>query len=196
MALIGEYLQLMIVIKQLSKRLTKQLVCVLLMPVTITLISKFAFAENINIKVTEIDRAETITVDNKSFNTPLVTEVAIESAIKSVTEQSSWVLTADQWEIARNGESILSLSVLNNLVNTWLSEVKSLQGNAQKRAQKSTQPHKNEIIEIQYPGGEEGEFWVQELVDWLVALGVPSRFMLLTPGSVADDEIKFQLNRR
>ena len=175
------------IIKQKSKRLTKQVICVLLMPITITLVSEFAFAENINIKATEVDRAETTKVDNKSFNASLV--------IKLAAEQSSWVLTADQWEIARSGESILSLVVLNDLVNTWLSEVKSLQGDAQKKAQKSTQPHKNEIIEIQYPGGEEGEFWVQELVDWLVALGVPSRFMLLTPGSTAD-EIKFHLNRR
>ena len=169
--------------KQKSKRLTKQVICVLLMPVTIILVSEFAFAENINMKATEVDRAEVTKVDNKSFNVSLVTKLA--------AEQSFWILTADQWEIARNGESILSLAVLNDLVNTWLSEVKSLQGDAQK----STQPHKNEIIEIQYPGGEEGEFWVQELVDWLVALGVPSRFMLLTPGSTAD-EIKFHLNRR
>jgi len=168
--------------KQKSKHLTKQVICVLLMPVTITWVSEFAFAENINIKAAEIDRAETIRVDNKNFNASLATELAIE--------QSSWILTADQWEITRNGESILSLAVLNDLVNTWLSDVKDLQGNTQK----STQPHKNEIIEIQYPGGEEGEFWVQELVDWLVALGVPSRFMLLTPGSTAD-EIKFHLNR-
>jgi hypothetical protein len=173
--------------KQKFNRLTKQVICVLLMPVTITLVSEFAFAENINIKATEVDRAETTKVDNKSLNASLVTKLA--------AEQSSWVLTADQWEIARNGESILSLVVLNDLVNTWLSEVESLQSDAQKRAQKSTQSHKNEIIEIQYPGGEEGEFWVQELVDWLVALGLPSRFMLLTPGSVAD-EIKFHLNRR
>ena len=184
MSLIRENLELMIT-KQKFNRLTKQVICVLLMPVTIVLVSEFAFAENI--KATKVDRAEIIKVDNKSFNTSLVTKLA--------AEQSSWVLTADQWEIARNGESILSLAVLNHLMNAWLSEVTSLQGDAQKRSQKSTQPHKNEIIEIQYPGGEEGEFWVQELVDWLVALGVPSRFMLLTPGSTAD-EIKFHLNRR
>ncbi len=168
--------------KQKFKRLTKQVICVLLMPVTITLVSEFAFAENIDMKATEIGRVETIKIDNRSFNASLVTELA--------AEKLSWVLTADQWEIARNGESILSLTVLNDLVNTWLSEERSLQSNTQK----NTLPYKNEIIEIQYPGGEEGEFWVQELVDWLVALGLPSRFMLLTPGSAAD-EIKFHLNR-
>jgi hypothetical protein len=62
--------------------------------------------------------------------------------------------------------------------------------------QKDTQTNINAIIDVQYPNGEEGEFWVQELTDWLVALGIPSRFISLTPVSESDDEIKFQLNRR
>jgi ABC-type transport system substrate-binding protein len=98
---------------------------------------------------------------------------------------SSWVLTADQWEIARSGESLLSLTVLNNVVSEWLFSVQGLQ--------KDTQTNINAIIDVQYPNGEEGEFWVQELTDWLVALGIPSRFISLTPVSESDDEIKFQL---
>jgi len=166
-------------IKQKSRRLAKLLICVLLMPVTIILASELDLANNMNVKATEVDSAETTTVVNKS----LYTSLAIEPL--------SWVLTADQWEIARNGESILSLAVLNDLVNTWLFEVKNIGKNTPPRKNEI----KNQIIDIQYPGGEEGEFWVQELVDWLVALGVPSRFMSVTPGSAAD-EITFHLNRR
>lgn len=84
------------------------------------------------------------------------------------------VLYAEQWEIVRSGESVLSLPVLNKMVNAWL-------GDRQKK------------IEIQYPGGEEGEFWVQELTDWLVSLGIPSGQMVITPGSGADDVINFTL---
>ena len=83
-------------------------------------------------------------------------------------------LRAEQWDFARNGESILSLPALHQLVNAWL----------QSRERK---------IEIQYPGGEEGEFWVQELADWLVALGIPSENMVLVAGSGVDDVIRFEL---
>ncbi len=86
------------------------------------------------------------------------------------------VLYAEQWELTRSGESVLSLPVLNSLVNTWLKD-------------------KQKKIEIQYPGGEEGEFWVQQLADWLVALGIPSDQMIIVPGSGADDMIRFDLVR-
>ena len=83
-------------------------------------------------------------------------------------------LYAEQWEIARSGESILSLPVLNKIINAWL-------GDRQKK------------IEIQYPGGEEGEFWVHELTDWLVSLGIPSDHIVIVHGSGADDVINFAL---
>jgi hypothetical protein len=85
-----------------------------------------------------------------------------------------WALHAEQWELARSGETILSLPVLKQLLTAWLSE-------------------KQKTIEIQYPGGEDGEFWVQELTDWLVALGIPSKNMVITAGSGADDVIKFNI---
>ncbi len=127
--------------------------------------------------VNKAESIESIDKDNRSH------DALFEGRIPA--EPLSWVLTADQWEIARNGESILSHVILNDVVRTWLPSVKNLQNN--------TKPHKNEIIEIQHPGGEEGEVWVQELTDWLVALGIPSRFMSVIPGSIADDEIRFQL---
>ena len=52
---------------------------------------------------------------------------------------------------------------------------------------------KQKKIEIHYPGGEDGEFWVQELTDWLVSLGIPSKYMVISPGSGADDVIKFNI---
>jgi hypothetical protein len=86
----------------------------------------------------------------------------------------AWLLHAEQWELARSGESILSLPVLKQLVNTWLQD-------------------KNKKIEIQYPGGEEGEFWVQVLSDWMVSLGIPSNHMVLVASSGSADVIKFDL---
>ena len=90
---------------------------------------------------------------------------------------AGWVLHAEQWELARSGETIMSLPVLKDLINAWLSD-------------------KQKIIETQYPGGEDGEFWVHELTDWLVSLGIPSNYMVTTPGSGADDVIKFNIIKK
>jgi len=89
-------------------------------------------------------------------------------------ESQAWMLTAEQWEFARSGESLMSLPVLRDVINRWLED-------------------RQKLIEIQYPGGEEGEFWVQELSDWLVSLGVPSDRMIIVPGSGSGDMIKFDL---
>ena len=92
-------------------------------------------------------------------------------------EATAWKLHAEQWELARSGETILSLPALKQVVGAWLSD-------------------KQKVIEIQYPGGEDGEFWVQELTDWLVSLGIPSDNMVTTPGSGADDVIKFKIIKK
>lgn len=84
------------------------------------------------------------------------------------------VLRADQWETARTGDYVLSLSAVNDTVDAWLKD-------------------RHSTIEIQFPGGEEGEFWVQELYDWLVALGIPSASIVKTPGSGAVDVIRLGL---
>jgi hypothetical protein len=93
---------------------------------------------------------------------------------QSDKESKAWVLSAEQWEFARSGESLFALPVLSDVINNWLKD-------------------KQKLIEIQYPGGEEGEFWVQELADWLVSLGVPSNRMIIVPGSGSGDMIKFDL---
>jgi len=106
------------------------------------------------------------------------TNSAVSGQDKSVElspgDDTAWKLYAEQWELARSGETILSLPVLKQVINTWLSD-------------------KQKLVEIQYPGGEDGEFWVQELTDWLVSLGIPSNNIVTTPGSGADDVIKFKL---
>jgi len=102
-------------------------------------------------------------------------EQAIQSEVETaVVEINLLQLNAEQWELVRTGESVLALAELNRLINTWLND-------------------KNKTIEIRYPGGEEGEFWVQSLTDWLVSLGIPSERMVTVPGSGSDDMIKFAL---
>lgn len=82
----------------------------------------------------------------------------------------SLALRAEQWDTLRQGEALLKQPQLAELIQRWTAAPGS-------------------IIELRYPGGEEGEIWVHELIDWLVALGVPSTAMQTLPGSGTDDTI-------
>jgi hypothetical protein len=96
---------------------------------------------------------------------------AIES---TPADNAEIVLHAEQWEAARAGERLLALPALQKLVNAW-----------------AARPQQK--IELRYPGGEEGEVWVEELMDWLVSLGVASKYMNAVPGSGEADVIRFQI---
>lgn len=92
----------------------------------------------------------------------------------SPAAEFSVVLKAEQWDMPRHGESLIKQSELGKMVHYWMD-------------------HPDQVIEIRYPGGEEGEVWVQELMDWLVALGIPSSAMTHLPGSGAEDLINLVL---
>ncbi|MCW9013337.1 MAG: hypothetical protein OQL06_06100 [Gammaproteobacteria bacterium] len=89
-------------------------------------------------------------------------------------ENFSVTVKAEQWDMPRHGEILIKQSSLRDMVNRWRLAPASK-------------------IEIRYPGGEEGELWVRELMDWLIALGVPSSAMTGTPGSGAEDVINLVL---
>ena len=106
------------------------------------------------------------------FLIPCLLVVAEVAQAEIVSEKLQ--LRAEQWDLARHGEKILQLPAVRQLVNTW-SESSQL------------------LIELRYPGGEEGEIWVQEFMDWLISLGIPSQYIVKVPGSGEADVIKFQL---
>lgn len=81
------------------------------------------------------------------------------------------IITAEQWAIPRHGESMLKMDSLSQLLNEW-------------------QKNNQQMIEISYPGGENGELWLRELKDWLIALGVSSARIKSIAGSGAKDIIK------
>jgi hypothetical protein len=85
-------------------------------------------------------------------------------------------LSAEQWDMPRQGEALLQQSDLAGFIRQWQMQPGSL-------------------IEIRYPGGEEGELWVGELVDWLVALGVPSAAIQAFAGSGDEDRIYLVLKQ-
>ena len=109
----------------------------------------------------------------------IVTGMFFSVPISAATGSTSqWILNAEQWELNRTDRRITTIPALNQLVKTWLGRVEA-------------EPDLKMIL--QYPGGEEGEIWVQEVADWLVTYGIPSHYIIMQPGSAADDMIKLSL---
>lgn len=94
----------------------------------------------------------------------------------AVAEPVVMELRAEQWELSRNGERLLAIDGMSEIVEAWSSDTR-------------------QAIELQYPGGEEGELWVYQLKDWLVALGIPSKNLVAVPGSGQADVIRLQVIR-
>ena len=122
----------------------------------------------------QADAAGKAVVNKTVVNKTIMPAQAMTPELLAKKSPVVWKLHAEQWELARSGETILSLPVLNQVVRAWLAE-------------------KQKKIEIRYPGGEDGELWVQQLTDWLVSFGIPSKYLVTTPGSGADDVIKFNI---
>ncbi|MDZ7840506.1 MAG: hypothetical protein U5R46_06755 [Gammaproteobacteria bacterium] len=51
-------------------------------------------------------------------------------------------------------------------------------------------------IVISYPGGEAGHNWAIEIRDWFVALGIPSRMIVLRPGSGVPETVALDVEDR
>ena len=102
----------------------------------------------------------------------MIVLLAFNSAVAAVETE----LRAEQWELARNGERLLGIGGIADVVAEWSSD-------------------ERQKIELQYPGGEEGELWVSQLTDWLVALGIPSISLVAVPGSGKGDIIRLRVIR-
>ena len=88
-----------------------------------------------------------------------------------------FTLSADEWARPRSGVVIPQLAAVRSAVSYW-----------EKGA--------NKAMIIRYPGEDTGELWAAELRDWLISLGVPSDYILLSSGTQAADEIKLEVGNR
>lgn len=86
------------------------------------------------------------------------------------SKHRQWMLTEEQWDLVKQGEQLLTMPVMQQVVDAW-----SLQ--------------QGQAIELRYPGGEEGELWVEELKDWLISLAIPSKYLFSVAGSGKADVI-------
>jgi len=96
--------------------------------------------------------------------------LALLVTVNVFAEDVNTMLRAETWDIPRHGEALLNVPELSSVMQTWMVDPK-------------------QKIELRYPGGEEGELWVEELKDWFVSLGVPSNVIQVSPGSNAEDII-------
>lgn len=89
----------------------------------------------------------------------------------------TFTLSADDWARPRSGATIIGFQALRDMAAIWSAG--------------ATEPGSSNAatIEIHYPGGDEGGLWAGELADWLVALGIPSNRIQLTPGNARADRI-------
>lgn len=104
----------------------------------------------------------------------IILVLAVSSSIlfseKIFSENISMQLRAEIWDTRRHGEALLKVNSLSTIMQKWM-------------------PDTTQTIYLRYPGGEEGELWVEELKDWFVSLGVPSEKIQVSPGSEAEDII-------
>lgn len=84
------------------------------------------------------------------------------------------VITADDWARPRSGESLVQMPAIKQTVRTYLG-------------------HDAQRILIRHPRGEEGVLWAEELRGWLVALGVPSEDVSVSPESSREDAIELEV---
>lgn len=101
--------------------------------------------------------------------------LAVAPALASAASDEVWI-DAESWARPRSGAVVASMPDLRALVQTWMGRP-------------------GWVLQIRYPGGEEGLLWAEELHDWLIALGVSSRSIRKLPGASAEDRLEVALRR-
>jgi hypothetical protein len=101
-----------------------------------------------------------------------------------ITATSLWAnsvrifsLSADSWARPRAGQVIPDFEPVRMAIAYWETGTDA-------------------AILLSYPGEDSGELWASELKDWLISLGIPSDYILLSPGLQAKDEIHILVGTR
>jgi hypothetical protein len=88
--------------------------------------------------------------------------------------ETSHTLTAEQWAVPRNVETIIQMPALASA----MAELQATPGGR---------------LLIRYPGGDAGTLWMIELHSWLVSLGLSSDDMERVPGSPNSQIIELEV---
>ena len=79
-------------------------------------------------------------------------------------------ILGEDWPDRRTTKTVLSLPPIKQLLELFVEEP-------------------GQQVTIRYPGGDKGNAWALELREWLVALGIPSNYIVLEPGSGGQDRL-------
>ena len=79
-------------------------------------------------------------------------------------------MLAENWPDRRTTQTVLSILPIKKLLELFVENPR----------------HQ---VTIRYPGGDKGNAWALELREWLVALGIPSNYIVLEPGSGGQDRL-------
>jgi hypothetical protein len=106
---------------------------------------------------------------------PMISRLLLLLLVSSpLCAETVWTLDAADWARPRHGD--------------WLASHPPLVA-AIEKLQQSPQS----VLQLRYPGGDEGALWVGELQAWLVALGLESERIETLPGSSAGDAIQLEV---
>lgn len=84
-------------------------------------------------------------------------------------------ITREDWVVHGQGRDLIRLDAIRELLNQF-----------------EEQPGYR--LTVRHPGGDEGFEWGEQLRDWLVALGIPSSYIMTAPGSGAQDILHLSMN--
>ena len=79
-------------------------------------------------------------------------------------------ILGENWPDRRTTETVLSILAIKKLLGRFVENPRYQ-------------------VTIRYPGGDKGNAWALELREWLVALGIPSNYIVLEPGSGGQDRL-------
>ena len=79
-------------------------------------------------------------------------------------------ILGEDWPDRRTTKTVLSIPPIKKLLTLFIENPR-------------------QQVTIRYPGGDKGNAWALELRDWLVALGIPSRYIVPEPGSGGQDRL-------
>jgi hypothetical protein len=96
------------------------------------------------------------------------------AALLPLSADATEYISRDEWPAIQRGIQVTQYARLAGVVNEF-----------------DRQPDSN--IVILYPGGAAGQGWAEEIRDWFVALGIPSRNVALRPGSGQPGSLALQV---
>lgn len=108
----------------------------------------------------------------RAMKTTLISLMLI--MLPSMARAEVLLLEGHEWAVPKQATTIIAMPAINKTMQAMLQ-------------------HPNSLLQIRYPGGDEGTLWANELRSWLVALGLASERIELIPGSASHTALELEV---